>query len=155
MEQIQDYVQNLDPILQWLAILILGAIPYIESYFGSVIGVIAGVPVILAIVFAIIGNIISMVLLVLFGKQIRKWRKSDEKPLTPRKQKMKAIFDKYGVIGVSLLGQTLLPSQLTAMAMVTFGASRKKVILWQIISIIIWGVAFGVLAHLGINVLLR
>ena len=37
--------------------------------------------------------------------------------------------------------------------MVSFGAPKNQVILWQVISIIIWGVIFGVLASLGISVL--
>jgi hypothetical protein len=35
--------------------------------------------------------------------------------------------------------------------MISFGASRNAVILWQIISIIVWGTAFGVLATLGVS----
>lgn len=41
--------------------------------------------------------------------------------------------------GVSLLGQTILPSQITATAMVSFGADRNAVILWQTLSILLWG----------------
>ena len=37
--------------------------------------------------------------------------------------------------------------------MVSFGASKNAVIFWQIISIIIWGLVFGVLAALGISLL--
>ncbi len=65
------------------------------------------------------------------------------------------MFDRFGVPGVSLLGQTVLPSQITSMAMVSFGANRNTVAVWQIISIILWGVLFGVLATLGVNVALR
>lgn len=54
---------------------------------------------------------------------------------------------------MSLLGQTILPSQLTSAAMVSFGANRNVVIVWQIISIVLWGTLFGVLATLGIAVL--
>lgn len=66
---------------------------------------------------------------------------------------MRRAFDKYGVAGVSLLGQTILPSQVTSAALVSFGAPRNTVISWQIISIILWGVAFGVLATLGVDLL--
>jgi hypothetical protein len=61
------------------------------------------------------------------------------------------MFDRYGIAGVSLLGQSVLPSQITSGMMVSFGASKQKVILWQVVSIILWGVAFGVLAVLGVD----
>jgi hypothetical protein len=37
--------------------------------------------------------------------------------------------------------------------MVSFGASKDAVILWQIVSIILWGVAFGVFASLGVSLI--
>lgn len=152
-EDVQQFVENTDPIWQWLVIMVASAIPFIESYFGAGLGVLAGVPPVVAIVAAIAGNSASMILLVTFGEKIRKWRKSDDKPLTKSKQRVKNLFNKYGIIGVSLLGQTLLPSQITSMAMVTFGAPKKKVIFWQIISIILWGTAFGLGAFYGISII--
>ena len=61
--------------------------------------------------------------------------------------------DQYGVAGVSLLGQAILPSQITSMLMVTAGASKQKVILWQSISIVLWGIAFGALASAGLRLI--
>ena len=49
------------------------------------------------------------------------------------------------------MGQTILPSQITSAAMVSFGAQKNAVILWQVISIIIWGTVFGVLASVGVS----
>ena len=54
---------------------------------------------------------------------------------------------------VSLLGQTVLPSQITSAAMVGFGASQRQVIVWQIVSIVMWGVVFGALAAVGVTAL--
>ena len=67
--------------------------------------------------------------------------------------KLRRAFDRYGVAGVSLLGQTILPSQITSAMMVGIGASRQRVIVWQVVSIILWGVAFGVLAWLAVSAL--
>lgn len=54
--------------------------------------------------------------------------------------------------GVSLLGQTTLPSQITSAALVSFGANKQKVIVWQVISIVLWGTLLGILATLGLPV---
>ncbi|MFF0991580.1 hypothetical protein [Kocuria nitroreducens] len=153
IETLQDFTTSLPPLLQWLGVMVAGAIPFVESYGGSVIGVIAGITPPVAILAAILGNIASMLALVLSADAIRNKVARPKKEPSPRRQKLRRAFDKYGVAGVSLLGQTILPSQITSMALVSFGAPKNAVILWQTISIIIWGTAFGVLATLGINFL--
>lgn len=153
VDWLREQTEATDPVWQWLFLILAGAIPYVESYIGSAVGVVAGVNPVVAIGAAVLGNIASMVLLVVFAERIRHWRKSDDKPLSSRQQKFKRSFDRYGIAGVSLLGQTLLPSQLTSMAMVAFGAQKRAVIGWQTASIILWGAAFGVLAVFGVGAL--
>jgi len=150
-ESITNFIQNTDEIWQWLAVGLAAAIPYVESYTAAAIGVIAGINPVIAIVAAIIGNIISMYLIVTFGHSIAKKYSNGKEP-TGKAKKLKDALNKYGVVGVSLLGQTLLPSQLTSVALVAFGASKQKVLFWQTISIIIWGVVAGLLAIYGVSV---
>ncbi|MGR0221370.1 hypothetical protein [Agromyces sp. ZXT2-6] len=162
IDALQDFTASLPPFLQWFGVMLASAIPFVESYFGSVIGVLAGLDPVLAIVAAIVGNVVSMVVVVLSAHGVRsrvgaaRATSAGEDPVaeeSPRRRRLRAQFDRYGVPGVSLLGQTILPSQITSAAMVGFGASRNAVILWQVISIILWGVTFGVLASLGVRFL--
>lgn len=153
IESLQDFTASLPTWLQWVGVMAAGAIPFVESYFGSVIGVIAGLPTLVAIGAAVVGNIATMLLLVLGAHAVRGRTARPDGQRSPRRQRLRAAFDKYGVAGVSLLGQTILPSQITSAALVSFGAPKNTVILWQVISIILWGTAFGVLATLGVNLL--
>lgn len=155
IDALQDFTASLPTVLQWVGVILAAAIPFIESYFGSVIGILAGINPVIAIAAAIAGNVISMLLFVLSAHGVRSKVVSGKAPKEPsaRRQKLRAQFDKYGVAGVSLLGQTILPSQITSAAMVSFGASKDVVILWQIVSIILWGVAFGVFASLGVSLI--
>ena len=156
IENLQNFADSFPDWLQWLGVMLVSAIPFVESYFGSVIGVAIGLGPVVAILVAVIGNVISMLAFVYGAGAIRdRATKNREKAISPRRQRLKRMFDKFGVPGVSLLGQTVLPSQITSMAMVSFGADRNVVAVWQIISIILWGVLFGVLATLGINAALR
>lgn len=152
-DALQDFTASLPTLLQWVGVMIAAAIPFVESYFGSVVGILAGLNPAIAIAAAIVGNVISMLIFVLSAHGVRSKVVAGkaEKPLSPRREKLRERFDKYGVAGVSLLGQTILPSQITSAAMVSFGASKNVVILWQVISITIWGVVFGVLATLGVS----
>ena len=57
--------------LQWAGVMLAAAIPFVESYFGSVIGVLAGIHPAIAIVAAIVGNVVSMLLFVLSADSVR------------------------------------------------------------------------------------
>lgn len=145
LADLQDFTATVDPIWQWLVIMAAGAVPFIESYGAGPLAIVAGVSPWIAIPAAIIGNIISMVLVVLLAGRVRGMSGADETPLTPRREKFRRRFNTWGVPGVSLLGQTMLPSQITSGLMVGFGASRPRVIVWQIVSITLWGVGIGLL----------
>ncbi|MGO2034922.1 MAG: hypothetical protein ACTH2U_00485 [Brevibacterium sp.] len=156
IESIQNFAASFPDWLQWAGVMLASAIPFVESYFGSVIGVAIGLHPVIAILVAVIGNVVSMLIFVYGAGAIRdRATKNKEVEDKPKRQRLKRMFDKFGVPGVSLLGQTLLPSQITSSAMVGFGANRNVVAFWQIISIILWGVLFGVLATLGIELALR
>ncbi|UYN84899.1 MAG: hypothetical protein KIT89_02220 [Microcella sp.] len=153
LDGLRDWTDATDPVWQWVVVMIAGAIPFVESYFAGPLGVLAGMLPALAIAAAIVGNIISMVLVVLLSGRVRSATGADERELSPRRERFKQRFDRWGVPGVSLLGQTLLPSQITSGLMVGFGASRRQVIIWQIVSIALWGIGFGLLAVGGVALL--
>ncbi|PPL14119.1 small multi-drug export protein [Microterricola pindariensis] len=155
IQTLQDFTDSLPTVLQWAGVMLAAAIPFVESYFGSVIGVVVGLNPAVAITAAVVGNIVSMLVFVLSAHRVRSGvvARTGEKELSPRRARLKENFDKYGVAGVSLLGQAILPSQITSAAMVSFGAPKNTVILWQVISIILWGVLFGVLATLGVSLM--
>lgn len=117
------------------------------------IGVLAGLGPAVAIGAAIVGNVASMLVLVQAAHAARGRLAGEPKELSPRRQRLRRAFDRYGVAGVSLLGQSILPSQITSAAMVSFGASKRAVIVWQVISIALWGIAFGALAAVGVDLL--
>ncbi len=156
---LQELTESLPPLLQWAGVAIAGAIPFVESYFGAVVGVIAGVNVLVAVTAAVIGNMVSMVGFVVTAHTVRDRVVAARGPqadfsdppatMSRRRRKLRRAFDRYGVAVVSLFGQTILPSQITSAALVSFGARRKAVITWQAISICLWGVTFGALATLG------
>jgi hypothetical protein len=151
-----DFTQSLPLWLQWAGVMLAAAIPFIESYFGTLIGAIAGVPMPIAVLAAVVGNVISMLVFVFIASTARQKvlarRGADaatDAP-SPRREKVKRMFDRFGVPGVSLLGQTVLPSQVTSGMMVSFGAGRNVVIVWQVISIIIWAIVFALIGQAGI-----
>lgn len=154
IEAIHAFVQGVDPLWQWAAVILVSMIPFIESYFGSVLGILAGVHPLIAVPAAIIGNWISMFIVVLLADKIRHAVMKGRQPKEGgRWQKFIGLMEKYGVALVSIIGQALLPSHFVAMALVTTGVRRPVVIFWQTISIALWGIAFGLLAVFGAELL--
>lgn len=153
LEGLQDFTESLPAAIQWLGVILISAIPFVESYFGAAIAVLAGIDLPVAIIAATIGNTVSMIIFVVAAHKIRQRiiARNDAPEPSPRREKLRAAFNKWGVPGVSLLGQTILPSQITGSAMVSFGATTRAVIIWQTISIALWGVVFGLLANWGLS----
>ena len=160
IDALTDFTQSLPLWLQWVGVMLAAAIPFIESYFGSAIGVIAGIHPVIVVAAAVVGNVATMLIFVLTASAARQkvlarraaTGTEAEEP-SPRRARIKRMFDRFGVPGVSLLGQVALPSQITSGMMVSFGASRNAVIFWQIISIILWGIIFAALAAGGVALL--
>lgn len=152
-EHLFQFVSQWDSWVQVLAVSLVSAIPFVESYFGSAIGVVAGMPLWLAVPAAVVGNWISMFVLVLLADKTRGRFAKPYAEKSKKRERFERLFNRWGVPGVSLIGQTVLPSQVTSAAMVGAGASPRQVILWQSISIVIWGLVFGSLAMAGLAVL--
>jgi len=159
-EVLQEFINSIPPLLKWLAVLLASMIPFVESDSGSIMGIVSGLNPVVAIGSAVAGNVLSMLAVVFLADGVRsklvgvkEAGAKEAKPLSPRRVKLREKFDKYGVVGVSLLGPTILPSQFTSAAMVSFGAAKNVVILWQVIAIIMWGVAVGSIATIGVSFL--
>ena len=152
LETLREFILSLPTWLQWAGVIGVAAIPWVESYVGAALGVVAGVTPWIAIPAAIVGNTLSMVAIVSTAHAARESITTEPATRSPRRERLRRLFDTYGVPGVSLLGQTILPSQLTSAAMVSFGAPKQTVMFWQVISIVLWGVLFGVAASLGVNI---
>lgn len=156
MDAILNFAESFPAWLQWAAVMLVSAIPFVESYFGSAVGVIAGVHPALAVAAAVVGNTACMLAVVWFAdrtrRTVRTMRSGDDEPAPPsaKRARFMRLFNRWGVPGVSLLGQTFLPSQITSGMMVGLGASAKSVALWQVVSIALWGSVFAGLAVAGV-----
>lgn len=155
-EALTEFTQSLPVWLQWAGVMLAAAIPFIESYFGTLIGIVAGVPLPITLLAAVIGNVASMLAFVFAASATRAKvlarRSGGAEPAepSPRRARVKRMFDRFGVPGVSLLSQAVLPSQITSGMMVSFGASRNAVIFWQVISIILWAIIFALIGLGGL-----
>lgn len=154
LETLQSFAASFPSWLQWLAVALIAAIPFVESHFGALIGVAIGLPPTIAVIAAVVGNTASVLLFLLAGTGgARIWRGRRAATTSPRQEKVRRMFHRFGVPGVSLIGQMVIPNQFSAAAMVAFGAPRRAVALWQLAGITLWAVVFVGLGMLGLNLL--
>ena len=143
-----QFVLGLDSWQQMASLVLVGAIPFIESYLGSFLGVVVGIDPFFAVPAAVLGNLLCTFLLIATTSRVRmaatrNSRREEAPQPSGRKQKVAKYLDRFGVPGVALLGPLVVASQITAPTLIALGATKRSVYLWIGISIIAWGVAFG------------
>lgn len=142
--RLTDLVDGLNPLLQFLAVFAIGLVPFLESYVGALVGTVTGVPVVLAVLAAIAGNLVAIAVAVWAGTAAgRGLAARRSRPLSPRRQRVLARVDRYGVPVASLLAPTVMATPITTFVMLTAGLDRRQVIVWQVVAVVAWGVAFA------------
>jgi len=144
-----EWVDGLPPWLQVVALLLVGAIPFIESFLGSAIGIILGINVFLVVPAVVIGNIVCTFLLMALAGRARDAATRDrqgepEEEPSKRRQRVEKFLSRFGVPGVMLLGPITFPSQIVAPLLVGLGANRRSVYIWTAIGITLWGVGTAI-----------
>lgn len=140
--QLTEFVLGLEFWQQIGALSLVGAIPFIESYFGSLLGAIAGINPYIAVPAAVLGNLVCTFLLISLASRGRTALTRNNEEKAPN-GKVARYFNRFGVPGVALLGPMVLASQVTAPTLVALGANRRTVYVWAGVSIAAWGVLFG------------
>lgn len=151
MQEILHRIEDINIIYQFAAIFAIAFIPFLEVLVAVPIGIIIKLPIIPVVLLSIIANYISVMLVVLFSSSIKS-RFSKNKSSNKRFQKAQMYFNKYGVPGISLLGPLLGTNHIGAIVCIVANAGKKNIMLWQLISIILWAVGLGILVISGVKI---
>lgn len=171
MNTAREFVMGLPDGLQGLGVFLVSFIPFVEGEGAGLIGVVAGVHPWVAIPAAVLGNLLAVALLVYAAHGVRSAVTARRPatagvaapaagPGTPtdeRRTILQRRFEAWGVPGLTLLGPWfLVPGHVAAPAMVSFGASRNRVMVWQAVAIVLYtamtaGVAYGLMAWAGVH----
>lgn len=145
VEEILYRIKEMELMYQFMMIFVIGFIPFLEAHVSVPLGVLLKLPFILTTFLGIGGNIISVLLLVLIVTLIKdKLNQHDRYPSINRRfAKARHYFDKYGVPGLALLGPSVGTNHISALVSVAAGARKENIVLWQVISISIWGIGSG------------
>jgi hypothetical protein len=141
---------------------ILKAIPiYISSLFKFIVGPVAGygagLHIITTILVTFLGMMTSVVAFTFFGewlrmKLLKKWI-SKQKKFSPRSRRVVVIWRKFGLAGIAILTPLLLTPIGGTLIAVSFGAPKKYILLYMLISAGVFSGLFAVVIYsLGDNV---
>lgn len=138
----QNLVAQLPELLQPLIVMLAGAVPFIEGEGAASIGIIGGIHPVVAAIAGFAGNFLCVAVIVLLGARVRTAVVArgggGEDAVSPRREKVLRAYHRYGAPGVSLLGPLIVPTQITAAALVSTGVPPRTVLLWQGIAIALW-----------------
>jgi hypothetical protein len=161
IDTFQDLVARVPDLVQPLIVALAGAVPFIEGEGAAAIGIIGGIHPVIAATSAVIGNFACVALLVLLGAGARQAvtnrvaardrvgagavagegpdaPPADSGRTSPRADKFRRAFERYGVPGVSLLGPLLLPTQFNATMLAASGVGKARILVWQAAAIVLW-----------------
>ena len=142
----QDLVSQVPALVQPLIVDAAGAVPFIEGEGAAAIGIIGGLPPVVAALAGAVGNFLCVLVVVLLGARVRtavlsRGGGAEDAAPSPRRAKVMRAYQRYGTPGVSLLGPLLVPTQITAAALVSTGVPVRNVLFWQGAAIVLWTTA--------------
>ncbi|RDW15129.1 small multi-drug export protein [Oceanobacillus chungangensis] len=157
IEEILQMVEEVNVIYQYIAVFIIGFVPFLKAFVAVPIGVLLDLHFILVVLVGVTANWLSVMAVIIFSSFIRslfseKERINSDRFINRRFQKAKTYFNKYGVPGISLLGPIIGTNHIGALVCIIAKANKKNIILWQTISIVIWAVGTGVLFIYGVDI---
>ncbi|SEO43691.1 hypothetical protein [Amycolatopsis saalfeldensis] len=126
ISSLSGFVGGLNPVVQFLAVFVIGIVPFLESHLGAFVGTLTGVPVVLAALAAIGGSLLALAVATRAGGAVaRRVAARRTSGPSPRAEKVLAL---------------------STFIMLSAGLDRRKVLTWQITAVVAWGIAFASIA---------
>jgi uncharacterized membrane protein len=159
--------------ISYLLVFLLAATPLFELVTVIPLAIIGGLPPVPVAIVGFLGNLLTVVLLIVFVDRVKGWIRARKmkrnsvlavegeglqnsgevitKKDSKKEKRARAIFDKYGLPGLTIFGPFLVGSHISAFMGMSFGSKRSLVIGWMIASLVIWTIVSAVLASSGVT----
>lgn len=141
-------------LYKYMLVFIGAAIPWLEVLAVVPLGIIWGLSPMLVMIVAFLGNMATVIPVVLIFDKLKVWYvRRHKNPGEASKRNVRAVqlFQKYGVIGLALLGPVLLGTHVAAFIGMSLGATKRNILIWMTISIAGWVLVVGLLTAFGFD----
>jgi membrane protein DedA with SNARE-associated domain len=144
-----------EEVLKTITLVVLPSM--VKFVFGPIAGYAAKLHIVSTMLGTITGMMIVVVAFAFFGDFLRNLihRFFPSKSKKDSQTKIKQIWDKYGMVGVAALTPLLLSPIGGSIIAISFGAPRKKLIVYMLISGICWAIVYCSLIYLLGNQITR
>lgn len=144
-------------IIEYIIVFIFAAIPWFEIGLVIPLAIIAGLSPFWVILISIVGNLSTIIPIVYGFEKVKAYlaKRPKKEKRTKRQSRARDIWKKYGLPGLALLGPILLGIHIATIIGLSLGASKHRTLLWMTISLVFWGLLFGIVTILGFNVFVR
>lgn len=145
----------MDIFSQYFLIFVLAATPWIELLLVIPGGMAMGLKPVPVAGVAFAGNAIPVFIIVYGFKYWQRWRQSKVNPgpgtMTRRKKRALAIWNRYGLPGLALLGPLLTGIHLATLIALAFKPAKKNLLLWMNSSLLIWTIGMTIVSFYGLE----
>lgn len=156
--------------ISYFLVFLLAAIPLFELIAVVPLAIIGGLSPIPVAIFGFLGNLVTVLLLILFVDKVKSVMSAKKRKQvgvregeeiesesseqlseqdTKKKKRARALFDKYGLPGLTIFGPLLVGSHISAFMGMSFGSKRSLVTGWMVTSLLIWTIVSTVAASYG------
>jgi hypothetical protein len=138
-----------DTLLQLLGVF---ALSVVELWAAVPAGVALGLPPILVWLATVAGALVCIFVVVLAGERLRAWLVERLGHGRAREGgRLRAIWERYGVIGWGLIGPLVLGAPLAAALGVGLGAPRDRLLIWLGAGVVLWTTVLTAAAVFGVD----
>lgn len=134
-----------------LELLTAAALGAVDLWLGIPAGLVAGLPPAVSGAAAIAGAVVGVLLVSRAGEWLRSWV-YNRRWLVRRRERIERVWKRYGVIGVALQAPVLTGAPLATVLALALGAPTRRLLVWMISSVVLWGVVLTGAAALGFEV---
>ncbi len=128
------------------------ALSVVELWAAVPAGVALGLPPMLVWLATVAGALLCIVVVVLAGERLRGWLVSRLGRGRAREGgRLRAVWERYGVIGWGLLGPLVLGAPLAAAVGVGLGAPRGRLLIWLGAGAVLWTTVLTVAVTFGVD----
>lgn len=130
----------------------------LKFFIGPISGYLLGYSLITRFLGTIAGMMISVVAFTFFGdwlkeKLTNRFSKKKKKRFTKSNRRTVTIWKKFGIVGVALLTPVLFTPIPGTLLAVRFGAPKKKILFYMLLSAIFWSIIInGLIYYFGTSI---
>lgn len=134
--------------------IIVFGVGMVELWAAIPTGFIIGLDPLAIGIAAISGEIAGALIVATLGERLRRFLEQKYPSLlaTGKQGAVYRIWQKYGVAGMGLLSPIVTGAPLGALLGIVFGAPKKRLLLWLIPGVILWGVGLTLAGVLGLSI---